>query len=50
MAQIVTTFEERAGGRVARVVVDNAAKLNVLNSALSAELEAAFRGLAGAAG
>jgi len=46
MAQIVTTFEERAEGRVARVVVDNQAKLNVLNSALSAELEAAFRALA----
>jgi len=46
MAQIVTTFEERAEGRVAHVVVDNQAKLNVLNSALSAELEAAFRALA----
>ena len=50
MAQIVTTFEERAEGRVARVVIDNAVKLNVLNSALSAELEAVFRGLAGAPG
>jgi enoyl-CoA hydratase len=46
MAGIVTVVEERPQGRVARVVVDNAAKLNVLNSALSAELEAAFRGLA----
>jgi len=46
MARIVTTFEERPEGRIAFVVVDNAAKLNVLNSALSAELEAAFRGLA----
>ena len=46
MAQIVTTFEERAKGRVAHVVVDNQAKLNVLNSALSAELEAAFRAAA----
>jgi hypothetical protein len=27
MAQIVTTFEERAEGRVARVVIDNAATL-----------------------
>ena len=50
MAQIVTTFEERAEGRVARVVIDNAVKLNVLNSALSAELEAAFRGLVGVEG
>ncbi len=47
MARIVTTLEDRAAGRVARVVVDNAAKLNVLNTALSAELEAAFRRLAG---
>jgi enoyl-CoA hydratase/carnithine racemase len=46
MARIVTVVEERPQGRVARVVVDNAAKLNVLNSALSAELEAAFRALA----
>ena len=46
MPQIVTTLEERPGGRVARVVVDNQAKLNVLDSALSAALEAAFRGLA----
>ncbi len=46
MARIVTNFEERAEGRVARVVVDNQAKLNVLNSALAAELEAAFRTLA----
>jgi len=50
MARIVTTLEDRAAGRVARVVVDNAAKLNVLNTALSAELEAAFRGLAGDSG
>lgn len=50
MAGIVTRFEDRAEGRVATVVIDNAAKLNVLNSALSAELEAAFRGLAGEAG
>ena len=50
MAQIVTSFEERPEGLVARVVIDNAAKLNVLNSALSAELEAAFRALAGKAG
>lgn len=47
MPRIVTRFEDRAEGRVAWVVVDNQAKLNVLNSALSAELEAAFRGLAG---
>ena len=46
MPDIVTTFEDRAGGRIARVVIDNRAKLNVLNSALSAALEAAFRRLA----
>ena len=40
MAQIVTSFEERPEGLVARVVIDNAAKLNVLNSALSAFLQA----------
>jgi len=46
MAGIVTTLQDRSAGRVAVVVVDNQAKLNVLNSALSAELEAVFRGLA----
>lgn len=46
MPHIVTTLEDRAEGRVARVVVDNAAKLNVLNTALSTELEATFRRLA----
>jgi len=50
MAEIVTTLEQREEGIVARVVVDNQAKLNVLNSVLSAALEAAFRGLAGQAG
>lgn len=46
MARIVTSVEDRPAGRVARVVVENEAKLNVLNSALSAGLEAAFRDLA----
>ena len=50
MAEIVTTLEQRADGLVARVAVDNQAKLNVLDSALSAALEAALRGLAGQAG
>ena len=46
MPEIVTIIQDRPDGRIARVVIDNQAKLNVLNSALAAELEAAFRRLA----
>ena len=46
MAEITTTLQDRPGGRIARVVIDNQAKLNVLNSALAADLETAFRDLA----
>ena len=46
MAEIKTTLHDRPDGRIARVVVDNQAKLNVLNSALAADLEAALRDLA----
>ena len=46
MPEIVTTFQDRPDGRIARVVIDNQAKLNVLNSTLAAALEAAFRRLA----
>lgn len=46
MPEIVTTFQDRPDGRIARVVIDNQAKLNVLNSTLAAALEAAFRHLA----
>lgn len=46
MPEIVTTLHDRPDGRVAHVVIHNQAKLNVLGSALAAELEAAFRNLA----
>ncbi len=46
MTGIRTTIEERAGGRVARVVIDNERKLNVLNSALMEQFIAAFETLA----
>lgn len=46
MPEIVTRCEDRAEGRVAWVVVDNAAKLNVLNSELSRGLVDAFTALA----
>lgn len=47
MTGIRTTIEERAGGGVARVVIDNERKLNVLNSALMEQFIAAFETLAG---
>ncbi len=47
MTGIRTTIEERAGGGVARVVVNNEHKLNVLNSALMEQFVAAFEALAG---
>ena len=46
MPRIVTTLQDRPDGRIATVEIDNQAKLNVLNSALAADLEAAFRTLA----
>lgn len=39
-------FEDRAGGRVARLTLDNAARLNTLNSALMERFVAAVDGLA----
>ena len=45
--QIVTRIEERTAGRVAWVVVDNTAKLNVINSPLCRDLVTAFTALAG---
>lgn len=47
MTGVRTTIDERAGGSVARVVIDNERKLNVLNSALMEQFVAAFEALEG---
>lgn len=47
MTGVRTTIDERAGGSVARVVIDNERKLNVLNSALIEQFVAAFEALEG---
>ncbi len=46
MTGVYTTIEAQADGSVARVVVDNERKLNVLNSALMEQFVAAFEALA----
>lgn len=45
-ATVHVSLEERGGGRIARVSVDNRTKLNCLSSALILDLAAAFRKLA----
>jgi enoyl-CoA hydratase/carnithine racemase len=46
-ARIVTTLDDRPEGRVARITVDNAARLNVIGAAALRELAAALHALAG---
>jgi len=44
--RVVVALEEREGGRIARITIDNRRKLNTLNRALMAEFVAAIEPLA----